>query len=287
MKAALSQALCQVSTPATHPDGTPYRSIGMKDLKKLCQRQGLSGRDGEIAALEAGVVPERYARNIKVYSLEDQAALLRSCVCVVGMGGLGGTVVEILARLGVGTLLLVDGDTFDESNLNRQFLSQEKGLGKPKVQEAARRVGAINSSVVVHVQQAYLNEDNALSILGDSDVTIDCLGGLKDRFVLEGATKKAGCPLVSAAVAGLYGHVTTIFPADPGLQLIYGDAQSLPAVGAESSLGCLPQITTLLAALESSEATKILLKKSPLLRHRLMVIDLDDMGAEVMDLQKG
>ncbi|MDY6953329.1 MAG: HesA/MoeB/ThiF family protein [Thermodesulfobacteriota bacterium] len=286
MKAALDQAMCQVSTPATHPDGTPYQSIGMKDLKKLCQRQGLSERDGEIAALEAGVVPERYARNVRVYSLEDQVALLRSSVCVVGMGGLGGTVVEILARLGVGTLLLVDGDIFDESNLNRQFLSQEKGLGKPKVQEAATRVGAVNSSVVVHVHQAYLNEDNALSILGDADVAIDCLGGVEDRFVLEGATKKAGCPLVSAAVAGLYGHVTTIFPADPGLQLIYGDAQSLPAEGAESSLGCLPHVTTLFAALECSEVTKILLKKRPLLRHRLMVIDLDDMGMEVLDLQR-
>lgn len=288
MRAALSQAICQVSTRATHPDGTPYRSIGMKDLAQLCQEHGLCGRDGEIAALEAGVVPERYARNVRVYSLEDQVALLRSSVCVVGLGGLGGgAVVEILARLGVGTLLLVDGDIFDESNLNRQFLCREEGLGKPKVQEAARRVGAVNSSVVVHVHQAYLNEDNTLSILGDSDVAIDCLGGLKDRFVLEGTTRKAGCPLVSAAVAGLYGHVTTIFPADLGLQLIYGDAQSLPAVGAESSLGCLPQITTLFAALECSEATKILLKKRPLLRHRLMVIDLDDMHAEVMDLQKG
>jgi len=287
VRAALGQAIWQVSTPATHPDGTPYRSIGMKDLKKLCQGQGLSGRDGQIAALEAGVVPERYARNVRVYSLEEQVALLRSSVCVVGMGGLGGTVVEVLARLGVGTLLLVDGDIFDESNLNRQFLSQEQGLGKPKVQEAATRVGAVNSSVVVHVHQCYLNEDNTLSILSDADVTIDCLGGLKDRFVLEGATKQAGCPLVSAAVAGLSGHVTTIFPSDPGLQLIYGDAQSLPTAGAESSLGCLPQITTLLAALECSEAARILLKKRPLLRHQLMVIDLDDMGAEVLDLQRG
>jgi len=286
VKAALSKAICQVSTRATHPDGTPYRSIRMKDLEQLCQEHGLCGREAEISALEAGVVPERYARSMKVYSLEDQATLLRSCVCVVGMGGLGGTVVEMLARLGVGILLLVDGDTFDESNLNRQFLCREQGLGKPKVQEAARRVGAINSSVAVHTHQAYLNEDNAPSILGDSDVAIDCLGGFKDRFVLEGATKKAGCPLVSAAVAGLSGHVTTIFPTDPGLQLIYGDAQSLPAAGAESSLGCLPQITTLLAALECSEATKILLKKRPLLRHRLMVIDLDDMGGEVMDLQR-
>jgi molybdopterin/thiamine biosynthesis adenylyltransferase len=248
---------------------------------------GVPGRDVEVAALEAGLVPERYARNMKTYSLADQAALLRSCACVVGLGGLGGAVVEILARLGVGTLRLIDGDIFEESNLNRQFLSREQGLGKPKAQEAARRVAAINTSVVVHVHEAYLTETNALRFLSDSDVTIDCLGGLKDRFVLEEAAKKAGCPLVSAAVAGLTGHVTTIFPSDPGLRLIYGDAVSLPTAGAEASLGCLPQITTLFAALECSEAAKILLKKKPSLRNRLMVMDLDDMGTEVLELQRG
>jgi molybdopterin/thiamine biosynthesis adenylyltransferase len=246
---------------------------------------GVPGRDVEIAALEAGVVPERYARNMKTYSLADQAALLRSRICVVGLGGLGGTVVEILGRLGVGTLRLIDGDTFQESNLNRQFLSQGKGLGKEKARAAERRVAAINASVVVNAHEAYLTEVNALAMLNDSDVAIDCLGGLKDRFVLERAAKEAGCPLVSAAVAGLSGHVTTIFPSDPGLQLIYGDARSVPPAGAEASLGCLPQVTTLFASLACTEAAKIVLIKRPLLRNRLMVIDLDDMDADIVDLR--
>lgn len=245
---------------------------------------GVPGRDVEIAALEAGVVPERYARNMKTYSLADQAALLRSRICVVGLGGLGGAVSEILGRLGVGTLRLIDDDTFEESNLNRQFLSREEVLGKAKALEAGRRVAAINASVVVDVHEAYLTEDNALAMLSDSDVAIDCLGGLKDRFVLERAAKGAGCPLVSAAVAGLAGHVTTIFPSDPGLQLIYGDAGSLPPAGAEASLGCLPQVTTLFASLECSEAARIVLRKKPLLRNRLMVIDLDDMDADIVNL---
>ncbi|NVM21257.1 MAG: ThiF family adenylyltransferase [Desulfobacterales bacterium] len=223
---------------------------------------------------------------MKTFSLQQQTTLLESCVSVVGLGGLGGTVIEVLARMGIGTLNLIDGDTFEESNLNRQFLSAEETLHEAKVEAAARRIQTVNSSVVVYTHRKYLSEKNTAALVSQSNVIVDCLGSLQDRFVLEKAARKAGCPLVSAAVAGVSGHVTTVFPEDSGLELIYGKPDILPSAGAEAALGCLPQVTTLLAALECSEVSKILLNQEPLLRNHIIAVDLLDNSFEVLQLSR-
>ena len=284
MATELTQEVTEVSKLSKYPDGDSYMSLSLEDVFKLSRLHNVPGREVEIAALETGVVPERYARNMKTFSLWQQATLLKSYVSVVGLGGLGGVVIEILARMGVGTLTLVDGETFEESNLNRQFLSAEKMPHKTKAGAGARRIQAINSSVVVYVHKEYLTEKNSARLLGKSDVIVDSLGGLEDRFVLERAAKKVGCPLVSAAVAGLTGHVTTVFPEDSGLELIYGKPDTLPSSGAEATLGCLPQVTTLLATLQCSEVAKILVKKGAVLRNKMMIVDLLDNTFEVVRL---
>jgi molybdopterin/thiamine biosynthesis adenylyltransferase len=284
MKTELTHDIARLSSTSKFPDGTSYSSISMGNVLKLSNIHKVPGLDVEIAALEAGVVPERYARNMKTFSAQQQAALLRSCVAVVGLGGLGGVVVEILARMGIGTLNLVDGDRFDENNLNRQFLSAEKTVHQAKVVAAARRIQEVNSSVVIYTHEAYLNERNADRLIGRPDVVVDCLGGLDDRFVLEKAAKRTGRPLVSGAVAGLSGRVTTIFPEDSGLELIYGNPDTLPSAGAEASLGCLPMVTTMLAAVQCSEVAKVLLHQKGVLRNHILAVDLLDNTFEVMRL---
>lgn len=266
------------------PDKTPYTSISVNNIGKISRKSGVSCREVEVTSLEAEIIPERYVRNMKSFSPSDQATLLRSRASIVGLGGLGGTVTEILARLGIGTLNLIDGDVFEESNLNRQYLCRESLISTPKADAAAKRVEEINSSVTVIHHLKYLNEDNASGIIENSDVVIDCLDSLSGRFILEKASKKAGYRLVSAAVAGNYGQITTIFPEDPGLRLIYGDADKAPDKGAETSLGALSHTVSLIAALECSEAIKILLKNGSLLRNRLLVVDLADNSFETMQL---
>jgi molybdopterin/thiamine biosynthesis adenylyltransferase len=81
-------------------------------------------------------LPPRYQRNYKTISIEDQAKLAASTVAIVGCGGLGGNMAEEFARLGIGTLILVDGDRIEESNLNRQLFATEKNIGQPKVEAA-------------------------------------------------------------------------------------------------------------------------------------------------------
>ena len=277
--------ITRLATHKQFPDKTPYQSISVEHVQRLAAESGESGREVEIAVLENSIVPERYARNMRTCSLEDQAALLRARVGVVGLGGLGGTVAEVLARMGVGRLRLVDGDRFEDSNLNRQLLCTVEGLGQLKSEAARVRVGRINPSVDVTALTEFVTAENAGDVLGGCDVVVDCLDNLRTRFVVEDACRRIGCPLVSAAVAGASGHVTTIFPEDTGLRLIYGEPEQLPLKGAEASLGTLPYTVVFLATLECAEVIKVILKKDSLLRHKLLVADLMDGIVEVMNLR--
>lgn len=265
-------------------DGTAYRSLSVESIRSLSKALNVGPKEIEILALEAEIVPERYARNMKTFSPENQATLLRSGVAVVGLGGLGGGVTEILARIGIGTLELIDGDTFEDSNLNRQLLSSQENMGVSKARTAMQRVEKINSSITVNSHAEFIDAQNGPGLLNQAAVVVDCLDSLKTRFVLERLTKKMGIPLVSAAIAGVTGHVTTIFPEDSGLKLIYGEADLAPAKGAEASLGTLPHCVTTVAAIETSEVIKILLGSGNVLRNRLLIIDLQDNTFEVMHL---
>jgi len=271
------------STPKTFPNHTSYLSISVEHIADLSRISGVSKQDIEISALENGIVPERYARNMNFFSMADQATLLKSCVSVVGLGGLGGAVTEILTRLGIGRLNLIDGDHFEANNLNRQLFSTEKLLGRSKTEAALKRVKAVNSSIVVNTHSEFLNGDNAPRLLDSSDVVVDCLDNIPTRFVLENAAKQKGCPFVSAAIAGVSGQVTTIFPEDQGLKLIYGHKDDT-AKRAEDSLGTLPLCVMLMASIECSEVVKILLGRGSLLRNKLLIIDLMSNHHELMQL---
>lgn len=284
LKPEILKRIESLSSSGELPDGTSYRRLSVENTVNFSRDFRVSGRDIEIAALEAGVIPERYVRNMKTFSLDDQATLLRSQVCVVGLGGLGGAVTEILARVGVGTLKLIDGDTFEDSNFNRQFLCTRDRIAKPKAETAAKRVNQVNSSIVVLKHPAHIDDSNAVTLIEHSDAVVDCLDSVPARFMLERASKAMGSPLVSAAIAGVSGHVTTIFPEDRGLELIYGKKDHLPIKGVETSLGCLPQAVTVLAALECSEVVKILLDKGDILRNRLLFADLLDNTFEILQL---
>jgi molybdopterin/thiamine biosynthesis adenylyltransferase len=266
------------------PDQSSYTGLLLADARKIADRTGMSLREVEDAALAEGILPERYSRNQKYMSCPDQLRLLRAHVAIIGLGGLGGTVTEILARLGVGTLTLVDGDVFDESNLNRQLLSSPGRLGQKKAAAGGERVVEINPAVTVRVIDQFLTADNALAILAGVQLAVDCLDTVTARFVLEEGCRLASIPLVSAAIAGTSGQATTIFPGDPGLKLIYGGAANAPAKGVEASLGTLPFAAVYMAAAQCAEITTILLGRPPELRHRLLLAEICDHTAELVDL---
>lgn len=266
------------------PDGVSYQSLSLEAARVLADQHHMGLYDVELEALKQKVVPERYARNRRILSLSDQIRLLSSSAAVVGVGGLGGGVAEILARLGVGRLVLIDGDTFETSNLNRQLFSTINVLGQPKVEVGQDRIAAVNEAVSVTAHPQFLDETNAALLLGKPDVIIDCLDTVPSRFVLQEAAAQVGAPMVSAAIAGLMGQMTTIFPKDPGLSLIYGEVEKAAERGVESMLGNLAPTVTYMAGLQCAEAMKILLKKPGVLRNRLLLVDLEHYTLDTMVL---
>lgn len=286
MSRKLMDAIHASAIEARSPDGRPVRTLTLNDTRKLADEHGVAARSVEIAALENGITPSRYIRNLNTFSIKDQQRLLESRVAVIGLGGLGGGVIEILARAGVGCIVLVDGDFFEDHNLNRQLLCTQDQIGCGKAEAAQRRIVQINDAVVVVQHAQFLNAENAPHLIENCDVVVDCLDNIPSRFDLEAAAKQAGIPMVSAAVAGLTGQVTTIFPEDDGLRGIYGPRHAIQdPKGAETFLGCPPQSVSMIAAMESAEVLKILLKQNHgLLRGKLWIMDLTDNTFQVLSL---
>ena len=214
---------------------------------------------------------ERYLRNHDAISEEEQQTLGTKRVLVVGCGGLGGMVIECLARIGVGHLRVVDGDVFEESNLNRQLLSSRMNLGRPKTLAAQQRVMAVNSLVEVDAVQENLTAENALELLAECDVAVDCLDNIPSRLVLQQAAKAAGIPMVHGAVAGWLGRICVIQPGEDLLSLLYPGTEE--AQGEELKAGTLSFTAALTASWQAAETVKLLLGK-PGLQGEILEVDL-------------
>ena len=219
---------------------------------------------------------ERYLRNHDAISEEEQAFLATKRVLVVGCGGLGGMVIECLARIGVGYLRVVDGDVFEESNLNRQLLSSTMNLGRPKTLAAQQRVMAVNSLVEVDAAQENLTAENALVLLAECDAVVDCLDNIPSRIVLQQAAKTAGIPMVHGAVAGWLGRICVIQPGEDLLTLLYPEPDEMR--GEERLAGTLSFTAALTASWQSAETVKLLLGKSGL---QAEILEVDLMAASV------
>jgi len=227
---------------------------------------------------------DRYDRNFNTFSPEEQKKLGASTVAIIGLGGLGGGVCEMLARVGIGRLILVDGDVFEVSNLNRQVLSEERLMGVPKAEAARDRVRAVNSGIEVIHRTEFLDERTLYETIKGSDVVMDCLDSIDIRFKLQDAAKKAKIPIVSGAIAGVTGQVTAIFPEDKGYALIYGEKSRKQGKGVETKTGNIAYCALFTAALQSSECVKIILNRGDILRNKLLIAELWTNLFEVMDL---
>jgi len=203
-------------------------------------------------------IEERYKKNIGTIGEEGQERLLRSHVAIAGAGGLGGFVLEVMLRAGVGRITIVDHDAFEATNLNRQLLATERTLGMQKTEAAEARAREVNPATRLIAKACRLTEANAEELLEGADVILDCLGNISDRFVVERAARKLGIPMVHAAIAGLRGQVMTIPPEGKGLSAIYGEQRSAPRSGEETERGCPPDSVMAMAALQAHEAMGVL-----------------------------
>lgn len=224
---------------------------------------------------------KRYERNYSTISHEEQALLGQAKVCVIGCGGLGGYIIEMLARIGVGHLTVVDGDRFDETNLNRQLLASKATLGVTKVQVAAERVALINSEVQVMPIEMMVEENNAAAILKGHDLIVDALDHIGTRLMVSQVCRELGVPFVFGAIAGWYGMVATVMPGDRTLEAIYKKDM---AHGAELELGNPSFTPGAIASFEVAEVIKLIIGRGEPIRNGFLHIDLLDNEYEIFKL---
>jgi len=256
---------------------------------EIAENHGLHLHEIFLEALGASILPYRYLRNREAISIKDQIRLAESRVAVVGAGGLGGNVIILLARLGIGHLLVIDHDIFDETNLNRQALCSTGSLGKAKSEEAVEVVRAINPSVVVIPKRVKLDLSTAREALSGCDVVVDALDNIKDRLLLDKAAKEHSIPMVHGALAGFEGQLMTIYPEDPGLKLVYGEegVEVERSRSPEAILGVPALMPSLIATLQAMEVLKVLLGRGRTFRNVILHVDLETGRSHEFALARG
>lgn len=261
-------------------DESGRATLDLETLLQLSAETEIPLRELEAQALDLGISPLRYLRNRESFSMEQQARLSRARVALVGLGGLGGSVLEGLVRMGLGRIMAADGDAFEETNLNRQVLATTETLGLSKAEAAIERARLLNPAVELQAWPRFLAPEEMAEICGQVDLVIDALGGLEHRPALRAAAAGAGKPLISAAVAGWAGYLAVIPPGGTAPDAFFPD----PSNSAEHSLGALAPTVAFAASLQCAKALRILsgqLLLPP--RTRVLFFDLASCSFENVD----
>lgn len=156
----------------------------------------------------------RYARNIPALTEEECLILRNKRVLVVGCGGLGGHIIDQLARIGIGFLRVADGDVFEPSNLNRQLLSRIPLLGVSKAKAAAEHISKINPDIEAEAIEDFMTSQNVHVLTAGCDIVIDALDNIPSRRLLAAACTEDGLPYIYGAIQGWVAQAGISMPGD-------------------------------------------------------------------------
>lgn len=207
-------------------------------------------------------------RQMPIVDKKDQEKFKNARIAVIGCGGIGGQTIEMLARMGVGELVLVDEDSFDWTNLNRQSLSQTDNIGVSKSETAKKKVEKINPYVKVKSFKTRLDISNVDEIIKDADIVIDALDNVLTRVILSRKSSQYRIPFIHGAIHGTLGQITVFLSNTKS----YEEMFNLPSLGKElndETLGELKGISSgtppalgpapnMIGCLEATEAFKII-----------------------------
>lgn len=221
----------------------------------------------------------RYERNLYALSEDEQKMLSRKRICIVGCGGLGGYILEYFLRIGIGHITIIDGDCFEESNLNRQLLSDENSIHSSKIQIAKKHADSVNSEVTVHAVDSFLTEDNSEELLKGHDLVLDAVDSLSVRRLMGRQCAGLGIPLVYGAIQGWYAQISLIMPKDHHILSLLCGHEIEPAD--KSALSFTPAAC---AAFQVSEAVKYLCGRENTLSGKILYVDLLHMETELVHI---
>jgi molybdopterin/thiamine biosynthesis adenylyltransferase len=228
---------------------------------------------------------EIVSRQMGVVTRSEQERLKDAKITVIGCGGIGGAAAEMLVRMGIGNLKIIDKDTFDVSNINRQLMSSFYSVGKSKVNVTYETLKSINPFTNIEAVEEEVNEDNTKKIIKDSDIVIDALDNLLTRITISRHAKNLDIPFIHGAIHGTMGQVS-IFTKDTPT---YEEMFKLPSSGrdlTEEVINKVKEISAevppviapvpnIVGCLQAFEAFKLLtLQGEPIMAPEVLMFDL-------------
>ena len=230
------------------------------------------------------------SRQMSIVTRSEQQRFKDAKITVIGCGGIGGETIEMLARMGIGNLVLVDKDAFDLSNLNRQTLASLPDLGLDKSSVASQKVRLINPYVHVDTFNEHVDQENIDKVIGDSDIVIDALDNVLTRVIVSRKAKEKGIPYIHGAIHGTQGQITVFLPNTKS----YEEMFNLPSLGkdlTEEVMNDLKNVTSgvppvigptpnIIGCLEAFEAYKIITGIGKVtVAPKILTFDLLDLGS--------
>ena len=232
---------------------------------------------------------KRYGRHLIMpeVGLSGQKKIKAASVLLVGAGGLGSPAAMYLAAAGVGRIGIVDFDTVDFSNLQRQIIHSTDDVGKPKLHSARERIVSINPHVEVETYETSLTSENALEILGEYDVIVDGTDNFPTRYLVNDACVLLGKPNVYGSIFRFEGQAS-VFHAERGpcYRCVYAEPPPpglVPSCAEGGVLGVLPGI---IGTIQATEALKLILGEGYPLIGRLLLFDAMKMRFRELRLRK-
>jgi molybdopterin-synthase adenylyltransferase len=222
---------------------------------------------------------DRYSRQMRFPGIgeEGQRRLLDSHVTLCGCGALGTVLANALVRAGVGHLRLVDRDFIETNNLQRQVLFDEHDVSEnlPKAEAAARKLGAINSTVHVEPVVADIDRTNILELAKDADLILDGTDNFEIRYLINDVAVKLGKPWVYGGCIGSHGQTMTIVPGEtPCLRCVFEAAPAPGEAGTCETAGVLSPIVNIVASYQAAEAFKLLTGRRAQINRDLIYVDV-------------
>ena len=233
---------------------------------------------------------ERYTRQLVLpaWGEESQLRLKAATVFVAGAGGLGSAVVLYLAAAGVGCIRVCDRDTVELSNLNRQILHAERGMGMRKALSAQKAVTRLNSEVRVVPLVAEMTGQNVGELAAGADILLDCLDNVPSRLVLNGLSVSARLPLVHAGVRGLGGQLSFLRPPATACLACFMQEASVEDQAASQSgpPPILGAVAGAMGCLQALEALKYLTGIGERSENRIIFLDGETMKVDEVEIAK-
>lgn len=231
---------------------------------------------------------ERYSRNIilKEIGVEGQTKIRNGRILIIGAGGLGAPAALYLAAAGIGTLGLVDADSVEISNLQRQVIHFTPDLGKPKAISAKEKITSLNPDVKVIVHKERVFAQNILSLIKDYDFVIDGTDNFPAKFLINDACVFAKKPFSHGGILRFQGQTMTYLPGAACYRCVFPKMPAKGTVPSCSQAGILGAVAGILATIQTAEALKFILGKGELLTNRLLIFDALKMNFRTVNINK-